>query len=107
MLIGNISARHVYYIITARNKLRLLKMAANHFIATTSEQEATWDIKNTAITCKKADRLADVIKRMDAARIHRIYLVDDHSRPYRVIALCDILAKFVNEPEEQGTCVLL
>lgn len=107
VLIGNISARHVYYIITARNKLRLLKMAANHFIAATSDQEATWDIKNTAISCKKTDKVSDVIKRMDAARIHRIYIVDEHNRPFRVIALCDVLAKFVNEPEEVGTCALL
>lgn len=104
-LVGNISARHVYYIITGPNKLRLLKMKASEFLATVHDEQGGWNIRNTAITCKASDTLAHVMTVMDAAHIHRIYLCDDHRRPYRVISLCDVLAKFVTSPDT-GCCLL-
>lgn len=105
-MVGNISARHSYFVITARNKLRVLNMKASAFLAWANDQESSWNIKNTAIVCKPADSLGSVLIKLAAARIHRIYLCDEQRRPYRVIALCDILQQFGASASEQ-VCTLL
>ena len=43
--------------------------------------------------------MQDVITSLVQSRIHRIYVVDSHDRPLRVVSLRNILKKFVKEPE--------
>eukprot|EP00053_Salpingoeca_punica_P005299 m.53569 g.53569 ORF g.53569 m.53569 type:complete len:339 (-) comp13178_c0_seq1:270-1286(-) len=98
-MIGNISARHAYYVVTARNKMRMLDMSCTQFLRVTSEMDNSWNIRNTVISCSKNDTLRSVIKRLVSARIHRVYLLDEDKQIVRVIALCDVLEKFVKEPD--------
>ncbi len=45
------------------------------------------------------DTLGHVIARMDAARIHRIFVVGADGRLRRVVALCDVIEQFVAVPD--------
>ena len=139
MVVGYISARHVFVLVTARNMLRLLELPASHFLRVTADIDAPCDIKNTAIVCHThgastcccltrtsakfhidklvssifalasvhyhvlalltPDTLGHVIARMDAARIHRIFVVGADGRLRRVVALCDVIEQFVAVPD--------
>ena len=61
------------------------------------EQEKK-DIRQPAIRCSPHDTLGLVVQRMSGAHIHRIFVVDAHSKLLRVLSLRDIIAKFVKEP---------
>lgn len=106
-MVGNISARHAYYVVTAQNKLRKLAMRAADFLAHgQGDVSGGWNIRSTAIVCHAHDSLGSVIQKLASAHIHRIYLCDEHNRPQRVIALQDVLAQFAGQPAET-TCSLL
>ncbi len=104
-MIGHISARHVYYILTSPSHLRLLKTPANRFLALIENKSKTFDIKSTAITVKPADSVGHVMQKMDKAHIHRVYVEDAHGHLIRTVSLCDILEKFIKNPDE--SCCLL
>eukprot|EP00047_Mylnosiga_fluctuans_P014456 m.38617 g.38617 ORF g.38617 m.38617 type:complete len:257 (-) comp5516_c0_seq3:131-901(-) len=108
-LIGNISARHAFYVVLAPNKLRLLQMSATAFLrATQDAAELGMDLKanisNSAITCTATDTLAHIISRMDSAHIHRIYLLGESGSLDRVLSLCDVLEAFVTSTDD-SSCV--
>jgi CBS-domain-containing membrane protein len=48
-----------------------------------------------SITCKADATLADVLSRLASSRIHRIYIVNENSKPIRVVTLSDLLAAMV------------
>lgn len=50
------------------------------------------------ITCQKSDTIKDVILKLDAAKIHRIYVVDVEENLEGVVTLRDIISKLVHEP---------
>lgn len=56
------------------------------------------NVSNPAIRCRATDTLGSVIARMSAAKIHRIFVVDDHDHLLRVVSLRDIIEMFVTEP---------
>ena len=49
--------------------------------------------------CTLQDTLEDIVGRMVASRIHRIFVVDDAGRPLRVVSLGDVFEQYVEEPE--------
>ena len=61
-MVGNISARHAYYVVTAQNKLRKLAMRASDFLAFGQGDVAGgWNIRSTAIICHAADSLVRLL----------------------------------------------
>jgi 5'-AMP-activated protein kinase regulatory gamma subunit len=52
------------------------------------------------ITCREKDTLQSVMEKLTQTKVHRLYLIDDHTRPVGVVSLGDILAKFVREPKD-------
>ena len=60
-LVGNISARHAYYIVTAENKLRRLNMRAVDFLKLGAAADGAWNIRSTAIVCKAHDTLVGAV----------------------------------------------
>jgi len=48
-----------------------------------------------AITCTTHSRLRDVIVKLAANRIHRVYVVDANNYPIAVVSLGDVLAVVV------------
>lgn len=47
------------------------------------------------ITCTPQSTLAEVLTRLAKSRIHRIYVVDKHNKPIRVVTLSDVLAALI------------
>jgi len=47
------------------------------------------------ICCKFTSKFGDVIHKLAATKIHRIYVVDDHERPVGVISLHDVIGKIL------------
>lgn len=52
------------------------------------------------LTCREKDTLQDVMEKLSHTKVHRLFLVDDNTRPVGVVSLGDILAKFVHEPKD-------
>ncbi len=50
------------------------------------------------ISCTSSESLEAVIQRLLDSGVHRIYMVNEHNQPVRVISLRDIIARFVKEP---------
>lgn len=90
---GNVSARDVRLIVQSSKIYKLLNMPLRVYLDVVSE-----GVENSAITCSPDDTLEEIIRRMVASRIHRIYVVDEKNRPIRVISLRNVLRKFVKEP---------
>jgi hypothetical protein len=55
-------------------------------------------------TCKLTDTLEQVVRKFQASRVHRLFLVNDANALQGVVALRDVIALFVREPSaEDGT----
>jgi CBS domain-containing protein len=91
-VLGNVSAREAYKVITSHNKLRLLKMPTRRFLQRTAGPQV--DIRTLAICCTERDTLQDIMVRMSAAEVHRIFLCNQENKLQRVLSLGDILATF-------------
>ena len=87
------SARDVRLIVQSTKIYKLLNMPLRVYLEVVSE-----GAENSAITCSPDDTLEEIIRRMVASRIHRIYVVDEKNHPIRVISLRNVLRKFVKEP---------
>lgn len=55
-------------------------------------------ILQEVISCKRDETIKDIILRLDSAKIHRIYVVDEDDGVEGVITLRDIISKLVHEP---------
>jgi len=51
-------------------------------------------------TCTPKDTLEDVMRRMQATRVHRLYIVDAEHKPLSVVSIRDVLAQFVRESQD-------
>ncbi len=56
--------------------------------------------KNPAVTCVATDTIRTVLQKISAARVHRVFLVDEDETPVRCISLTDIIKLFVVEPKD-------
>jgi CBS domain-containing protein len=90
-IIGNVSARDVYGLMFASGKLHLLKMPTRRFLQRLTGPQT--DIRSLAVCCTGRDTLRDVMARMSAAKVHRIFLTDASDRLSRVISLGDIVLR--------------
>jgi CBS-domain-containing membrane protein len=100
VMVGNISAEHIFFIATVRNKMYFLQLACGKFLEAVAKHGRSWDVKSNAITCRSADTVKDVVKRMQAAKIHRVYLCDDNDRPYRVVSYRDLICALSGTPAD-------
>jgi hypothetical protein len=44
------------------------------------------------------DTLETVVTRMVSSRVHRIFVVDDHGHPQRVVSITDVLGQYISVP---------
>jgi len=91
---GNISARDVRLIVNSNKIYKLLNMPIRVYLDVVAGDSQ----ENSAITCLATDTMETVVNRMVQSRIHRIYVVDAENKPVRVVALRNVLRKFVKEP---------
>eukprot|EP01127_Copromyxa_protea_P009719 TRINITY_DN2308_c0_g1_i1.p1 TRINITY_DN2308_c0_g1~~TRINITY_DN2308_c0_g1_i1.p1 ORF type:complete len:315 (-),score=52.58 TRINITY_DN2308_c0_g1_i1:27-971(-) len=89
VLVGNISARDVRYVLKHTPGAELLvklEEFSKHIHANSSE------VPKEVICCKETDTLKDIIAKLHSNHIHQIYVVDDEKKPLAVISLGDIFA---------------
>lgn len=89
-LVGTLSARDVRFVLLNSEKYVFLRLPINKFP----------DLTRRVETCAPQDSLRTVINKLVATKIHRVYLLDPSGRPDRVIALSDVIARFVKEPSD-------
>mmetsp|Transcript_14080 Transcript_14080/g.19592 ORF Transcript_14080/g.19592 Transcript_14080/m.19592 type:complete len:317 (-) Transcript_14080:111-1061(-) len=50
-----------------------------------------------SIHCKESSTLKEIIERLAAAKIHRLYIVDDDHKPIGVLSLVDVMGAIIKE----------
>jgi len=91
-IISSVSAKDVRVILDAKLSFDIFTKPITEFVA------AARDKKKTAfpyISCTQASTLQDIITRLAALRIHRIFVVDDGKVPVGVISLSDVLKMII------------
>jgi len=68
----------------------LLNQSIMKFLQLVREQDI--NIQVPVLSCVEKDTLEFVILKLDATRSHRIYVVDSHFHPVKVVSLTDIIA---------------
>jgi CBS domain-containing protein len=88
-LVGNISARDVKNMVLEPIKFAMMSKPIGEFLTTGID----------LFTCKETDTLEAVVHKFQASRVRTLYVVDANNKPTSVVAICDLLAVFVKEPE--------
>eukprot|EP01134_Creolimax_fragrantissima_P000636 CFRG0636T1 len=95
-LIGSLSIRDLKGIAVnggvELNRLLLPARSYLNLISTMSLEE-----KHPAISVVPSDKLSSVINKIAAARVHRLFVVDEKMLPVGVVSLVDILRELVHE----------
>lgn len=87
VIVSTISAKDVSTLCASH--FSLLYAPISQFLAAVHSAEI--DIRTPSIVCKPTDSLATVIEKLSTNKIHRIYVLDAHSHPVKVITLTDIM----------------
>jgi 5'-AMP-activated protein kinase regulatory gamma subunit len=92
-LMANISARDLRSIQQDAQLFERLYYSVGEFVS--HVRQANYRAVHPSICCTFDDTFHKIIMRLAAARIHRIYVVDEHRHPISVISLQDMLAKIL------------
>jgi len=92
-LMANISARDLRSIQQDSQLFEKLYYSVGEFVS--HVRQANYRAIHPSICCTFDDTFQKIIMRLAAARIHRIYVVDEHRHPISVISLHDILTKIL------------
>jgi len=92
-LMANISARDLRSIQLDAQLFERLYYSVGEFVS--HVRQANYRAVHPSICCTFDDTFQKVIMRLAAARIHRIYVVDENRHPISVISLHDVLAKIL------------
>jgi len=94
-IITNISSKELRHVLTDPHFFDKLQLPAEKFV--TDLKSKTFLHKSETmypkICCHFSDKFSAVIHKLAATKIHRIYVVDEHSHPIGVISLDDIVSK--------------
>ena len=76
-------------VLTTGKKFRLFGTSALQLVQKSRMLEAN---ARPAVVCVRVDTsLADIVKRMAATGLHRVYILDDHEKPVGVVSLRDLI----------------
>jgi len=98
-LMANISARDLRSIQQDARLFERLYYPVGEFVS--HVRQANFRAVHPSICCTLDDTFQKIIMRIAAARIHRIYVVDENRHPVSVISLHDVLKKIL---ELDGCC---
>jgi len=102
-LMANISARDLRSIQQDAQLFERLYYSVGEFVS--HVRQANYRAIHPSICCTFDDTFQKIIMRLAAARIHRIYVVDENRRPISVISLHDILLKILELDSFNNTAV--
>ncbi|KAG6555826.1 hypothetical protein Mapa_002466 [Marchantia paleacea] len=102
-VVGNISASDVSFLLTAPEIFQHESpLTTGKFLAAVrkhlQERKESSPLLRPILTCHPNETLKGSIIKLDEAKVHRIYVVDDNEDLIGVITLRDIISTFVEEP---------
>ncbi|KAL2636212.1 hypothetical protein R1flu_007691 [Riccia fluitans] len=102
-VIGNISASDVSFLLTVPEIFQHdSPLTAGKFLASVRkyliEKKEKSPLLRPVLTCQPTETLKASIAKLDRAKVHRIYVVDENEDLIGVITLRDIISTFVEEP---------
>lgn len=102
-IVGNVSARDIRALVSRPAVFERIFDKTSAFLkGVQGEQDLRGEVARPPAVClKPTDSLATLLKEFVTYKIHRIYLVDDESRPIGVVSLSDVLSAFVNAPDAE------
>jgi len=100
-LMANISARDLRSIQRDERLFERLYYSVGEFVS--HVRQANYRAIHPSICCTFDDTFQKIIMRLAAARIHRIYVVDENRHPVSVISLHDVLAKILELDASNNT----
>ncbi|EGG14217.1 hypothetical protein DFA_11986 [Cavenderia fasciculata] len=95
VIIANISARDLKELLNETRIFENLYLTVGEFISRVRQQD--YKAVHPSISCNMNDSLDKLMTRMCAAKIHRVYVVDQDRKPVGVISLHDILEKILEQ----------
>lgn len=102
-LVANISTRDIRFLIQNPKLFKKESLTVKDFIEGVMAPHGKFDdprpVIAPPITCTSQESLKDVIQRLSASRIHRIYVTEGSNTLKGVVTLRDIISKFVYEPK--------
>jgi len=99
-LMANISARDLRSLQHDARLFKRLYHSVSEFV--TSVRQADMKAVHPSICCTFDDSFQKVVLKLAAARIHRIYVIDEHRFPVSVVSLHDVLLKILELDQGLG-----
>ncbi|GAM16848.1 hypothetical protein SAMD00019534_000230 [Acytostelium subglobosum LB1] len=93
-ILANISARDLKELLNETRIFENLFLSVGEFISKVRQQD--YKAVHPSICCSKDEPLKKLITRMAAAKIHRVFMVDQDRKPIGVVSLQDILEKILD-----------
>lgn len=94
-IITNVSSKDLRHILTDEYFLDKLHLTAEKFVSDLKSKTFLHKSETMypKICCKFSSTFGEVLHKLAATKIHRIYVVDEHEHPIGVISLHDIVSK--------------
>ncbi|GAA0154855.1 kinase modulator [Lithospermum erythrorhizon] len=101
--VGNISIRDIQFLLMTPEIFKEYRsITAKNFLTAVrkylQDKQKDSPLLNGIVTCCRDATLKEVVGKLDSAKIHRIYVVDDLGKLEGVVTLRDIISKLVDEP---------
>ncbi|EFA76915.1 hypothetical protein PPL_09667 [Heterostelium album PN500] len=99
-ILANISARDLKELLNETRIFENLYLSVGEFISKVRQQD--YKAVNPSICCTKDESLRKLMTRMAAAKIHRVYMVNNDRKLVGVVSLHDILEKLLDHINSGG-----
>lgn len=101
-IITNISSRDLRNVLTDPNFFEKLQLPAERFASDLKSKSFLHNAETMypKICCKFSNKFAEVLHKLAATKIHRIYVVENTEKPVSVISLDDIVSKIFDITKE-------
>lgn len=101
-IITNISSRDLRNVLTDTSFFEKLQLPAERFVSDLKSKTFLHNAETMypKICCKFSNKFVEVLHKLAATRIHRIYVVENTEKPVGVISLDDIVAKIFEITKE-------
>eukprot|EP01087_Luapelamoeba_hula_P023235 TRINITY_DN8505_c0_g1_i1.p1 TRINITY_DN8505_c0_g1~~TRINITY_DN8505_c0_g1_i1.p1 ORF type:complete len:312 (-),score=67.32 TRINITY_DN8505_c0_g1_i1:126-1061(-) len=95
-LISNISARDIRTVSTDSRIIQGLFMPIRQFLVSIYDARVGLAETTPSITCTARETLGNVIRKLVASKVHRVYVVDAHHQLTGIVSLADVLIAITN-----------
>jgi len=91
-LVGNISHRDIRMV---KDEAQGLERLHNQVSAFLIKMQREFGSPQEVVVCKPDETIFSVMEKLHKHNIHRIYVVDEHKRPLRIVTMTDLFHLFL------------